>query len=46
MEKINDLRQRLDVGGNPDQLIKEAGKELGDCLSFHPTIPSSSVIPF
>ena len=32
MEKINNLRHRLDTGEDPDQLIKEASKELGDSV--------------
>ena len=32
MQKINDLRQRLKNGENPDRLIKEAGRELGDSV--------------
>jgi hypothetical protein len=32
MARINELRQRLDAGGDPNQLIGEAGKELGDSV--------------
>jgi restriction system-associated AAA family ATPase len=32
MQTINDLRQRLGAGGDPDQLIIEAGKTLGDSV--------------
>jgi restriction system-associated AAA family ATPase len=32
MARIIDLRKRLDDGGDPDQLIGEAGKELGDSV--------------
>jgi restriction system-associated AAA family ATPase len=31
-EAIVRVRQRLEAGGDPDQLIKEAGKELGDSV--------------
>jgi hypothetical protein len=32
MEKIIALRQRLEAGEDPDQLVKEAGNELGDSV--------------
>jgi restriction system-associated AAA family ATPase len=32
MERIKDLRQRLEIGEDPDQLIKEADNELGDSV--------------
>jgi len=32
MQKINDLRTRLEAGADPQSLIKEAGKELGDSV--------------
>ena len=32
MKTITELRERLDAGEDPNKLIKEAGKELGDSV--------------
>lgn len=32
MSKLTALRRRLDAGEDPDQLIKEANKDLGDSV--------------